>query len=150
VLIDELGGGPRPGRTLKAIFSGTSNAVLTADDLDEPLSFEGLQQAGLGLGSAGFIVYDDTACMVKVAALLSRFLYVESCEQCVPCKFGSGEITAALERLIRGEGSAADVDKIRGRCGIVATGNRCALPVGERLVVTSILNRFTDEFINPK
>ncbi len=84
--------------------------------------------------------------MVKVAALLSRFLYVESCEQCVPCKFGSGEITTALERLLRGEGSADDVNKIRGRCGIVATGNRCALPVGERVVVTSILNRFADEF----
>uniref|UniRef100_UPI000B7CAF4E SLBB domain-containing protein n=1 Tax=Candidatus Entotheonella palauensis TaxID=93172 RepID=UPI000B7CAF4E len=67
VLIEELGGGARPGRTLKAIFPGGSNGVLMADDLDERLEFDALRNAGSGLGSAGFIVYDDTACMVKGA-----------------------------------------------------------------------------------
>jgi NADH-quinone oxidoreductase subunit F len=32
-----------------------------------------------GVGAAGFIVYDDTACMVEVAAEFSRFLWLESC-----------------------------------------------------------------------
>ena len=58
-------------------------------DLDVPVSYEGFAAIGSGMGAAGFIVYDDTACMVDVAYQLSRFLYVESCGQCPPCKLGS-------------------------------------------------------------
>ena len=48
-------------------------------DLDAPVSYEGLAKIDSGLGSLGFIVYDDTADMVAVARTVSRFLYVESC-----------------------------------------------------------------------
>src|SRR5690242_15264285 len=62
-------GAPRAGRRVKAVLSGASNPVLTGAHLDAPVSYEGLAAAGSGLGSAGFIVYDDTACMVHVACL---------------------------------------------------------------------------------
>jgi NADH-quinone oxidoreductase subunit F len=52
------------------------------------VSYEGLAAIGSGLGSAGFIVYDDTRSMLAVARSVSRFLYVESCGQCRACKFG--------------------------------------------------------------
>ena len=93
-VIDRIGGGARPGRRVKAVLSGVSNPVLSAAQLDTPVSYEGLAEAGGGLGSAGFIVYDDTRSMVAVAQMVSRFLYVESCGQCRACKFGCGEITA--------------------------------------------------------
>ena len=83
---------------MQAVFSGVANAAITADQLDAPVSYEGLAAAGSGLGSAGFVVYDDSACMVEVARELSRFLYVESCGQCRSCKFGSGEITRTPRR----------------------------------------------------
>ena len=44
--------------------------------------------AGAGLGSAGFIVYDET-CTLAVARLFSRFASVESCGQCPPCTLQS-------------------------------------------------------------
>ena len=59
-VIRRLAGGPIDGRAVKAVLSGVSNPVLTGDDLDAPVSYEGLEAAGGGLGSAGFIVYDDT------------------------------------------------------------------------------------------
>jgi NADH-quinone oxidoreductase subunit F len=37
--------------------------------------------------------------MVDAAYRLSRFLSIESCGQCPPCKLGSSEITNHLERL---------------------------------------------------
>ena len=80
------------------MFSGVANPVVTAEHLDVPVSYEGFQAIGSGMGAAGFIVYDDTACMVDAAYRLSRFLSIESCGQCPPCKLGSGEITAHLER----------------------------------------------------
>ena len=124
-------GGPLPGRALRAAFSGISNPVLSADQLATPLSHEAMQAVGSGLGAAGFVIYDDTVCMVEVARTLSRFLFVESCGQCPPCKFGTGEITAALERIVTGGGSDADLAVIAERLQIVADGNRCYLPVEE-------------------
>jgi NADH:ubiquinone oxidoreductase subunit F (NADH-binding) len=139
-------GGPHPQRRIKAIFPGVSNAVLGAEQLDTPLTYEAMEATGSGLGAAGFIVYDDTACMVEVALMLSRFLFVESCGQCPPCKLGTGDITAALGRIRAGEGDDADLGRIAERLRIVTDGNRCYLPVQERVVVSSILRSFPDDF----
>ena len=138
-------GAPREGRRIKAVFPGVANAVVTGDRLATPLTYEDFERAGSGLGAAGFIVYDDSACMVEVAAMLSRFLYVESCGQCPPCKLGSGQITAALDRIRDGSGVDADLDRIQERLRIVTDGNRCYLPVQERTLVASILREFPDD-----
>jgi NADH:ubiquinone oxidoreductase subunit F (NADH-binding) len=144
-VIEAAGGGPAAGRSIKAVFSGVANPVVTGEQLDVPLSWEDFESIGSGMGSAGFIVYDDTACMVGVARLFSRFLYVESCGQCSACKLGSGAITERLERLEAGSGTEGDVDEIVSWLSRVTDANRCYLPVEERLVVESILRAFPDE-----
>ncbi len=138
-------GGPLPGRQIKAVFPGVANAVLTAERLATPLSYEAMTAAGSGLGAGGFIVYDDRTCMVEVATMLSRFLYVESCGQCPPCKLGTGDITAALDRIRTGAGQDVDLGRIEERLRIVTDGNRCYLPVQERIVVSSILRAFPED-----
>jgi NADH-quinone oxidoreductase subunit F len=146
-VIDAVGSGVPPGRTVKAVFSGVANPVVTADQLDVPVSYEGFTALGSGMGAAGFIVYDDTACMVDAAYRMSRFLYIESCGQCPPCKIGSGEITTLLERIETGAGEDTDIAKIGGWLDRVTDGNRCYLGTEERFVVGSILRAFTDEFV---
>jgi NADH-quinone oxidoreductase subunit F len=145
-VIDSVGSGLLPGRRLKAVFSGVANAVVTAGDLDVPVTYEGLIGIGSGMGSAGFIVYDDTACMVDTAYRFSRFLYVESCGQCPPCKLGSGEITRALERIETGIGTDDDLGTIGAWLPRVTDGSRCYLATEERTVVSSILRAFPEEF----
>jgi NADH:ubiquinone oxidoreductase subunit F (NADH-binding) len=54
-LVFEYGGGPKPGRAIKVLFSGISNAVLLPTMLDTPADFGSLQKIGSGLGSGGFI-----------------------------------------------------------------------------------------------
>src|SRR5205814_2533854 len=50
-VIDEVGGGTRAGRQVKAVLSGIANPVVTApDQLDAPVSYEGMAAAGSGLG----------------------------------------------------------------------------------------------------
>jgi NADH-quinone oxidoreductase subunit F len=145
-VIDSVGGGPLPGRQLKAVFSGVANAVVDASRFSLPLTYEDFAARGTGLGAAGFIVYDDTACMVEVARLFSRFLYVESCGQCPPCKLGSEDITARLERIEAGEGDDDDIEVIGSWLGKVTDGARCYLATEERDVVSSILRAFSEEF----
>ena len=125
---------------------GASTTALIASQLDVPLDFESMTKAGSGLGSGGFAVYDDTTCVVQIALMYSRFLWIESCGQCPPCKFGSGEITAHLDRIERGRSDAGDVGLMLARAKTVTDGQKCALPTGESLLMQSLLQTFTDEF----
>ena len=146
-VIERVAGGVRPGRYIKAVFSGVAKGVITAEHLDTPASYEGLQSVGSGLGSAGFIVYDDTADMVSVARMFSRFLYVESCGQCTACKVNSGQITRRLEALERGAGAARQVEQI-GSPDPQGDRPEPLLPARRGTVlISSILRAFPDEFV---
>jgi NADH-quinone oxidoreductase subunit F len=145
-VIDRVGGGAKPGRAIKAVMSGVANGVITGDDLDVPMSYEDLAKIDSGLGAMGFVVYDDTTDMVQVARGISRFLYVESCGQCPACKFGTGEVTAHLDRLANGEGSDHDFEVIGVRLDQVTDANRCYLGAQEQIVIGSLLRRFPQEF----
>jgi len=145
-VIDRVGGGVPAGRSVKAVLSGVSNPVLTAVQLDAPVSYEGLSAAGGGLGSAGFIVYDDTRSMVSVARMVSRFLYVESCGQCRACKFGCGEITRQLDEIADARGNMRDIGLIGARLLGITDQNRCFLGEEEQRVVASLLRAFPEDF----
>ena len=145
-VIDRVGGGVRAGRRVKAVLSGVSNPVLPAAQLDAPVSYEGLAAAGGGLGSAGFIVYDDTRSMVAVAQMVSRFLYVESCGQCRACKFGCGEITRQLDQIAEAHGDMRDIESIGERLLGITDQNRCFLGEEEQRVIASLLRSFPEDF----
>jgi NADH-quinone oxidoreductase subunit F len=144
-VIEQVGGGVAQGRSVKAVLSGVANPVITGDQLDVPCSYEGMQEIGSGLGAAGFMVFDDTASILEVAHMISRFLYVESCGQCPACKLGCGAVTDLLDVLLAGQGTPDDLDTIAFRLQTCTDGNRCYLPVEERQVIMSLLRAFPDE-----
>jgi NADH:ubiquinone oxidoreductase subunit F (NADH-binding) len=147
-VIERIGGGVAGGRTIKAVLSGVSNPVVTGDQLDVPVSHEGMEAIGTGLGSCGFIVYDDTTSAVELARVLSRFLYVESCGQCPACKLGTGAITDQLDALLAGRAEGDEVEVIGARLRNVTDGNRCYLPVEEQRLIASLLRAFPEEFVD--
>jgi len=128
-----------------AVLSGTANPLLTADALDAPLSWEGLAAAGGGLGSAGFIVIDESADIVAVAHGVSHFLSVESCGQCTPCKQDGLAITGLLDRV---RSSAPDPEDggvaLSTLSARITDGARCFLAQQHQNVVQSVLAHFPD------
>ncbi len=145
-LVEDLAGGPPEGQSVKAIFPGASNTVLAPSELDVPMDFDSMLEIGSALGSAGFAVFDDSACMVKAAYLYSRFLYVESCGQCPACKFGTGEVTKLLERVEAEGASDQDIESMLMRARGSTDGQKCALPTGESLLMQSVVQVFLQEF----
>jgi NADH-quinone oxidoreductase subunit F len=145
-LVVDHAGGPTEGRSVKAIFPGASNTVIIPEQLDTPMDFDSMREAGSGLGAGGFAVFDDTACMVRAAYLYSRFLWVESCAQCPACKFGTGEVTNGLDE-IELRGHAPDLELILARARSSTDGQKCALPTGESLLMQSVIQVFRDEFL---
>jgi NADH:ubiquinone oxidoreductase subunit F (NADH-binding) len=145
-VIDELGGGAADGRRLVAAMSGVANPVLPESAFDTPLTYEAMIAAGSGLGAAGFIVFDDADDLVAVAAGVSRFLAVESCGQCTPCKQDGREISEVLARLCANEPATDDADRLRACLDTVAVGARCFLATQHQRVVGSILQLVPDLF----
>jgi len=140
-VIDEIGGGPRDGRRIIAVLPGVSNAFIGASDLDTPVSYEGISAIGSGLGSAGFIVLDDTDDLVGVAAGAIRFLAVESCGQCTPCKLDGLRISELLDRAVRSTAGSHELDELRRRVESVAYGARCSLGTQQQVIAGDVLDR---------
>ena len=145
--IEEIGGGVRAGHHVKAVMSGVANVLLTGDQLDAPLSYEGMQAAGSGLGSAGFIVYDDTIDLTRVAAGVARFLAVESCGQCTPCKLDGMAISDLLERFCASDVGERELARLRDLLSTVADEARCNLATQQQVVIGSILDKFGDDMV---
>ncbi|MEI2640020.1 MAG: NADH-ubiquinone oxidoreductase-F iron-sulfur binding region domain-containing protein [Microthrixaceae bacterium] len=123
-----------------------SNPVLAAKDFDVPLTYEDFKARGSGLGAAGFVIYDETRDMVSVAREVSRFLSVESCGQCPPCKQGSLGITEHLVNIESGSGSDDDLGQMNRLLRTVNDANRCYLGTEEQVSVSSILRTFPEDF----
>ena len=138
----ELAGGPVRGTHIVGVLGGVSSAFL--DDLDTAVSYEAMRAAGSSLGSASFRFIGADVDPVALAAGVSRFLAVESCGQCTPCKLDGLTIAHTLERICANRGTARDVATVTAKLATVANGARCALGRQHQTVVASLLDTFPD------
>jgi NADH-quinone oxidoreductase subunit F len=91
------------------------------------------------------VLYDDSVNMAPVAYELSRFLSVESCGQCPPCKQGSLAITNHLAAVVNQTADDRVLGQLAARLRSVTDANRCYLGTEEQAVVSSILRAFPDD-----
>lgn len=117
---------------ISVVLSGVSGPPITPDQLDLPVTYEDFARAGIGLGSASFIVVDADTSLHDVAAGVARFLAVESCGQCEPCKHDGAAIASELLH------DGTD-DRVGRLLRTVARGARCALAGQTERVVGSLL-----------
>jgi NADH-quinone oxidoreductase subunit F len=139
--------GIREGRKLKAVVpGGSSTPVLTPDEIDIPMDFDGVAKAGSMLGSAGTIVMDDSTCMVWAAKNLAYFYKHESCGKCSPCREGTGWLLRLLTRIEAGSGQPGDLELIFKVADSIAGKTVC--PFGDAAIAPpqSSLAKFRAEF----
>jgi NADH:ubiquinone oxidoreductase subunit F (NADH-binding) len=144
-LVFEVAGGLAEGRSVKAILCGVSSAALGAAQLDTPADFGQLVKVGAGLGSAGFVVYDDHRSLVRIAQAVGRFLHVESCNQCSSCTSNLGRAAAALDELASGDTAPDLSERAIFAARHAPQGNRCYLPVQGSLLLPSLVVRFGED-----
>ena len=145
-VIEQIGGGPRSGTRIGLVLQGVASAVVPAELLDTPVSWEGMASIGAGLGAAAFIVCADTTDPVAIAGGVARFLAVESCGQCTPCKQDGLAIADALDRLRRSDAGEGDVDVVRARLATIADSARCSLASQQQAVIGSLVDRYAAAF----
>ena len=144
-VIERVGGGAEPGHEIVAVMSGVANPLLRSEQLDVPVSYEGMEDAGTSLGAAGFIVFDDRTDFAAVAHGVARFLAVESCGQCTPCKQDGLALADLWAKLCGGTAEEHDLQTIRRRSATVGDRARCYLALQHQAVASSVLERFPDD-----
>ena len=144
----ELAGGMRDGRQLKAVIPGGCSVPVmpAANIMDITMDYTGVQEAGSALGTGAMIVMDDTTCMVRALRRISRFYHAESCGQCTPCREGTGWLHRMLNRIIDGQGTADDLDKLLSVANKIEGHTICAFGDAAAWPVQSFLKHFFHEF----
>ena len=142
-IIDEIGGGITDA-DLAFVMSGVSVGVLLAEELDVPATYEDLDALGSGLGTGGFTVFSTATDPLAVAQGVSRFLSIESCGQCTPCKDGGLEVAASLAEILSGQAEDGAIDRLLPVVHQLSDGARCDLGPQHERVISSFLSRFPD------
>jgi NADH-quinone oxidoreductase subunit F len=146
-IIFEHAGGVRAGNQLKAVIpGGASTPMLTADQIDIPMTFEDLKDVGSELGTGAIIVMDETTCMVEAIRRLSKFFAHESCGRCTPCRIGSRRIYEILDRIIRGRGQSGDIELLLELVQGIDGHTFCPMGVALVNAPRSGIQHFRDEF----
>ncbi|MGH9189261.1 MAG: NADH-ubiquinone oxidoreductase-F iron-sulfur binding region domain-containing protein [Acidimicrobiales bacterium] len=141
-VIEAIGGGVAPGRQVAAVLSGVANPIVPGRLVGTAVSHEAMAAIGSGLGAAGFLVFDDATDPVAIAAGVSRFLAVESCGQCQPCKQDGLALAELLGRLCGPDARPADAAAVADHAATVADGARCYLATQQQRVVESLLHLY--------
>ncbi len=146
-ILEQYAGGMRGDRPLKAVIpGGASTPMLLPDQIDIPMDFESLAQAGTMLGTGAIVVMEEGTCMVEVARRLIDFFAHESCGQCTPCRMGSLRLLETLTRIVQGQGQPDDLNRLESLCQGIAGHTLC--PMGDAVVnpVLSSLQHFRHEY----
>ena len=158
IYADEWCGGIRTGHKFKALVAGGSSvpilpanlALTLANGEKRLMSYESLSDGGFAtgtmLGSGGFIVFDETACIVRNTWNFSRFYHHESCGQCSPCREGTGWMEKVLHRIEYGHGHQQDIDLLVDVSKKIEGNTICPLGDAAAWPVASAIRHFRDEF----
>lgn len=147
-VIFEIGGGIQHGKKFKAVQTGgPSGGCLTEKHLDIPIDFDNLIAAGSMMGSGAMIVMDEDDCMVSVAKYFLDFTVEESCGKCSPCRIGNKRLHELLEHICKGNGTLADLDRLRNMSLVIKDTSLCGLGQSSPNPVLSTLDNFMDEYL---
>jgi NADH-quinone oxidoreductase subunit F len=147
-LLLEHAGGLRDGLTLRGVIpGGASTDFLTPAQLDVPLDFGSVQNAGSRLGTGTMVVLDDRTCPVGFVANLERFFARESCGWCTPCREGLPWTARLLDAMEAGDGRPGDLERLQAHTRFLGMGfTFCALAPGAMEPLQSALKHFREDF----
>jgi NADH-quinone oxidoreductase subunit F len=146
-VIEEIGGGMRGGKKLKAVIPGGSSCpMLKADECDIPMDYDSLAKAKSMLGSGGMVVLDEDTDMVRVALRIMRFYQHESCGWCIPCREGTTWLKKILTRFVDGMGQENDIVMIGELSKNMLGRTFCPLGDAAAMPTIAIVEKFRNEF----
>ncbi len=142
-----IAGGIRDGHEFKAVqLGGPSGGCIPAHLLDTVIDYRALGATGAIMGSGGMVVMDETTCMVGIAKFFLEFTTRESCGKCVHCRIGTKRLSEILERIVKGQGKAGDIELLEELCNTIKDGALCGLGQTAPNPVLTTIRYFRNEY----
>jgi len=149
-LVDEIGGGTRTGRPVRAVqVGGPLGAYFPRALFDTAFDYEAFAARDGLIGHGGIVVFDDTVNMARQARFALEFCGIESCGKCTPCRIGSKRGVETMDKIIRGEQREANLALIEDLCQTLKFGSLCALGGFTPYPVMSAVRYFPEDFNRP-
>lgn len=149
-LVDEIGGGTRSGRPVRAVqVGGPLGAYFSRALFDTAFDYEAFTARDGLIGHGGIVVFDDTVDMARQARFAMEFCAIESCGKCTPCRIGSTRGVETIDKIIRGERGAANLKLVEDLCQTMKFGSLCALGGFTPYPVMSAIRHFPEDFVRP-
>ncbi len=146
-LVEDLGGGTRSGRPVKAVqVGGPLGAYLVPAQFDLPMDYEAFAEAGAMLGHGGIVVFDDAMDAAAMARFAMEFCAKESCGKCTPCRIGSTRGVEVIDRIRGGADADANLVLLQDLCTTMTKGSLCAMGGLTPMPVQSALAHFPEDF----
>jgi NADH-quinone oxidoreductase subunit F len=146
-LIEEVAGGMRDGKKLKAVIPGGSSCpLLSADEIDVAMDYDSVAKIGSMLGSGGTVIMNEDTCMVDLARRIMHFYAHESCGWCIPCREGTAWLRKMLDRFHEGGGCEEDISLIDELSKNMLGRTFCPLGDAAALPTISIVKKWRNEF----
>ena len=146
-LVDDIGGGTRSGRPVRAVqVGGPLGAYFPRALFDTPFDYEAFTARDGLIGHGGIVVFDDTVDMAKQARFAMEFCAIESCGKCTPCRIGSARGVETVDRIMRNENRDANIAVLEDLCNTLKFGSLCALGGFTPYPVMSALTHFPEDF----
>jgi NADP-reducing hydrogenase subunit HndC len=147
-IIFDIGGGIPEGKEFKAAQTGgPSGGCLGPEQLDIPMDYDSLAEAGSMVGSGGLIIMDRDTCMVDIARFYLDFTQDESCGKCTPCRIGTKRMLEILNRITAGHGEMKDLELLEQLGILLKNGSLCGLGRSAPNPVLSTLHHFREEYL---
>ena len=147
-IIFDIGGGIRNGKKFKGVQTGgPSGGIIVEKDLDIPISYESLIALGSMMGSGGMIVMDEDDCVVDVSKFYMAFCVDESCGKCAPCRIGTNQMHAILDKISKGNGEEADLEKLERIGKAMTRASLCMLGGSAANPTMATIRHFRDEYM---
>ncbi len=146
-LIEEVGGGLPPGKSLKAVrIGGPTGAFAGVDALDWTLDYETAEKQGAIIGSGTIEVFANDACAVEMALGAVSYVQAQSCGKCVFCREGTLQMADILKGVVEQTGTSQDLELLEELAGQMRLGCLCALGKDAPNAVLSSMRLFRDEY----
>jgi formate dehydrogenase iron-sulfur subunit len=149
-IVDEIGGGTRSGRPVRAVqVGGPLGAYFPRALFDTPFDYEAYAARDGLIGHGGVVMFDDSVDMARQARFALEFCGIESCGKCTPCRIGSVRGVETIDRIIAGDRRDANLALIEDLCQTLRLGSLCALGGFTPYPVMSAIRHFPEDFGRP-
>ena len=142
----DLAGGAR-GEVQAILLGGAAGAFARPDQLDLPMSFEGLKAAGLPLGSGVVMLINTAQDLRAVLHSLALFFAHESCGKCFPCRLGTRYQLEISEKVLAGTATSHDIERLKTIGETMTQASFCGLGQTAFSAMRSALNLWPEIFI---